>query len=259
MRSRGFVTVLMLAGFGITACGDGGEGGDTDTAGAAGDGVRGGALYDSWWDVLGVAAPTTDHPLWASRPDTTNTRSGAETWRCKECHGWDYEGKDGAYGSGSHLTGIAGVRGTAMTPSEVVAMLSDPNGHAFGSVLGEQDLADLAAFVDEYTIDTSIYIRADGSFIGDTTAAGKQAFAANCAGCHGEQGLNTTVVGGKPGFEDFPGLIANDNPPEFLHKVRFGQPGTAMPALAESMPNILGDLGAFAQTLPQKVEEDEKN
>ena len=44
-------------------------------------------------------------------------RAGADTWRCKECHGWDYAGKDGAYGSGDHRTGIVGVLGTAMTPS----------------------------------------------------------------------------------------------------------------------------------------------
>jgi len=38
-------------------------------------------------------------PLWATQ--SSNTRSGKDTWRCKECHGWDYMGVDGAYGSGS--------------------------------------------------------------------------------------------------------------------------------------------------------------
>lgn len=245
MRHHGFATALMLA----SACG-GDAGGDTDTDSVAGDGVRGGALYDAWWDVIAAEAPATDHPLWASRPDpASNTRSGADTWRCKECHGWDYQGKDGAYGSGGHRTGIAGVLGTTMTPSEVVALLSDPGGHAYGAVLGEQDLADLAVFIDQWTIDTSAYIAENAAFIGDP-AAGEQTFAATCASCHGALGLNTTVVGGEPGFEDFPGLIASDNPPEFLHKIRFGQPGTAMPPQAPT-PELLGDLGAFAQTLPQ--------
>lgn len=245
---RGIAAVLMVIGFG--ACGDGDAGGEVD-----GDGVRGGALYDSWWDVLGVPAPDTDHPLWASRPDTeSNTRSGADTWRCKECHGWDYEGKDGAYGSGGHRTGIAGVLGTRKTQAEIVDLLADPNGHAYGSVLGEQDLRDLAVFVSEWTIDTSEYVGPDGKFIGDPMA-GEQAFQSTCATCHGPQGLNTTVVGGEPGFEDFPGLIANDNPQEFLHKVRFGQPGTAMPPQADE-PEVLGDLGAYSQTLPQEPETD---
>src|SRR3990172_11800171 len=62
--------------------------------------AKGGQLYDKWWKAAGVAEPTGDHPLWATQ--TTNTRKGLDTWRCKECHGWDYKGKDGAYGSGSH-------------------------------------------------------------------------------------------------------------------------------------------------------------
>jgi len=71
-----------------------------------GNSVTGGLLYDQWWVVTGAEQPTEDHPLWASQ--STNTRSGPDTWRCKECHGWDYQGADGAYGSGSHLTGFPG-------------------------------------------------------------------------------------------------------------------------------------------------------
>ncbi|MBI4316176.1 MAG: hypothetical protein HY679_09580, partial [Chloroflexi bacterium] len=83
-----------------------------------GDPVRGGLLYDTWWEVIdsekghseameGMSEPTTDHPLWKTQ--TTNTRTGPDTWRCKECHGWDYKGVDGAYGGGSHKTGFAGI------------------------------------------------------------------------------------------------------------------------------------------------------
>lgn len=249
---RVIAAVLMVIGAG--ACGDGDGGDDGSASGEVdGDGVRGGALYDNWWAVIDAEAPGTDHPLWASRPDTaSNTRSGADTWRCKECHGWDYEGANGAYGSGGHRTGIAGVLGTRKTQAEIVDILADAGGHAFGSVLGEQELRDLAVFVSEWTIDTSEYIGPDGKFISDAVT-GEQTFQSSCATCHGPQGLNTTVVGGEPGFEDFPGLIANDNPQEFLHKIRFGQPGTAMPPLAES-PEVLGDLGAYAQTLPQQPE-----
>jgi len=61
---------------------------------------RGGQLYDEWWKVTGAEAPTSSHPVWATQ--STNTRTGEDTWRCKECHGWDYLGAEGAYGSGSH-------------------------------------------------------------------------------------------------------------------------------------------------------------
>ena len=68
-----------------------------------GDPIRGGLLYDKWWKPVGADAPEDDHPLWATQ--STNERSGGDTWRCKECHGWDYQGADGAYGDGSHFTG----------------------------------------------------------------------------------------------------------------------------------------------------------
>src|SRR3990172_4994333 len=75
----------------------------------------GGKLYDNWMKTAGVATPAGNSPIWATQ--TTNKRIGADTWRCKECHGWDYKGKDGAYGGGSHRTGIAGILNTAgVTP-----------------------------------------------------------------------------------------------------------------------------------------------
>ena len=50
--------------------------------------AHGGRLYDKWWAEIEAPEPTEDNPLWALQ--TTNTRSGSTTWRCKECHGWDY-------------------------------------------------------------------------------------------------------------------------------------------------------------------------
>ncbi|MCP3904086.1 MAG: hypothetical protein GY715_10675, partial [Planctomycetes bacterium] len=60
------------------------------------DGVRGGQLWDKWWVVTGAAEPVGDHPLYPP----AGTQTGSTTWRCKECHGWDYKGVDGAYSSG---------------------------------------------------------------------------------------------------------------------------------------------------------------
>ena len=67
-----------------------------------------------------------DHPLWQLRPDqTTNTRTGAATWRCKECHGWDYMGVDGQYGHGPHKTGFPGILDTPMSQSDLLILLTD--------------------------------------------------------------------------------------------------------------------------------------
>ena len=80
--------------------------------------------------MAGIAAPTTDHALWSlqsqSMPPGTNTRTGASTWRCTECHGWDYVGANGAYGvAGSHYTGFSGVLGSTRSPESVFSLLKE--------------------------------------------------------------------------------------------------------------------------------------
>jgi mono/diheme cytochrome c family protein len=219
--------------------------------------VRGGAMYDNWWAVTGAATPTADHPLWASRPDTTrNTRTGPDTWRCKECHGWDYKGVNGAYGGGSHRTGIAGIFGTTKTAQEVFDLIK--TNHGYGTIgLTDEDILDLAAFVTEGLIDTDGIIGADKSFIGDA-GMGQTLYVSGiganigCATCHGPLGL--TPPPGHPEFTDYIGFLSNENPWEFQHKVRFGQPGTAMPSSVAgggTTPDV-ANLGAYSQTLPKE-------
>ena len=47
---------------------------------------EGGLLYDKWWKAAGVDEPAGDQALWATQ--STNTRSGADTWRCPACR-WE--------------------------------------------------------------------------------------------------------------------------------------------------------------------------
>jgi len=43
--------------------------------------------------VASLNAETAAAGVQASRHDPeSNPRTGADTWRCKECHGWDYKG-----------------------------------------------------------------------------------------------------------------------------------------------------------------------
>ena len=222
-----------------------GEGEATSSRSAS----RGGRLYDNWWKEAGVEEPSSDQPLWAFQ--TTNTRSGVDTWRCKECHGWDYIGADGAYGSGSHYTGFPGVYGVeSKTFDEIVAILSGSTnpGHDF-SAMGDDAIVDLATFLQLGMVDFTPLIDAETkSAVDGDTAHGQELFAI-CAVCHGEDGRLLNF-----GSEDEPEYIGTIalNPWEFLHKVRAGQPGTAMPASIDgdwSMKD-LQDLLAFAQTLP---------
>jgi len=212
---------------------------------------QGGKLYDTWWEVLGLEAPEGDQPLWASQ--TTNTRSGVDTWRCKECHGWDYSGAEGAYGSGSHFTGFQGVLGASdMTAEEVAAWLdgsANPS-HDF-SVMGEAGMQALVTFLREETYAASAYIGADKTAVGDP-AAGKSMWDGTCSICHGIDGR--TMNFGSAEEPEFVGTIARDNPWEFIHKAAFGQPGAPMPSglrLGWSLDEI-ADLLAFAQTLPSQ-------
>jgi thiosulfate dehydrogenase len=238
---------LLLVGS-INACGSDDGGGGTNSGAAP---VRGGALYDSWFAVLKLPAPTPDHPLWSTRPDMmTNPLKGADTWRCKECHGWDYKGALGAYGSGSHKTGFAGIMNSMKSESEIVDSLK--NKHGYGQVgLPDDALSDLAKFVKLDLIDTSQIVNSDKTFKGDA-AKGKTVFASTCQVCHGENGLNAMPTGSAGMFDEFPGKIASENPWEFVHKVRYGQPGYEMPPQAQVLTVAqLGDLGAHTQTLPK--------
>ncbi len=83
----------------------------------------GGRLYDNWMTALGVEGPNSTHPAW---PSSNNKKTGNVTWRCKSCHGWDYLGANGNYGSGSYLTGIGGVRGViGRDPAEIAKLQTD--------------------------------------------------------------------------------------------------------------------------------------
>ena len=150
--------------------------------------VRGGQLYDKWWEVLKVDVPEGDHPLWSTQ--STNTRSGGDTWRCKECHGWDYKGAEGAYGTGSHFTGFPGVFGAqSKSLDEIVAILdgsSNPD-HDF-SAMGDSAIADLGAFLKDGLVDYSPLIDAETKAANGGDVAHGEELYAGCVACHGERG-----------------------------------------------------------------------
>jgi len=214
--------------------------------------MMGGQLYDKWWTVAsGASEPTEDQALWSTQ--TTNTRSGSTTWRCKECHGWDYKGADGAYSSGSHYTGFTGVF-EAMTKSvsEVLDILKggvNPD-HDFSTAMDDDALMDLAEFITEGgVVDVSVYINSDKTISGADTGHGNELYNTVCYICHGADGKTLDFGDG-----EYVGTLSNDNPWEILHKIRFGQPGTAMPSSEDIGWSIQDavDVLDYCQTLPEE-------
>ena len=220
--------------------------------------AQGGLLYDTWWKVVaGASEPKENHPLWASQ--STNKSTGSATWRCKECHGWDYKGKDGAYGKGGRYTGFPGVWGAAQkkTVAELAAFLGDranPKHNAFAA-FRPADIADLANFLKYGVVDMAKYVDyATKKPIGADAARGKSAYDKLCTGCHGPDGKKLNFGDDKK--PEYVGTVARENPQEFLHKSWVGQPGSdpAMPSMLVvgwSIQQVV-DVLAYAQTLPEK-------
>lgn len=203
--------------------------------------ARGGKLYDKWFKVIDTKKPEGTHALYPKEG-----KKGKDSWRCKECHGWDYQGKDGAYAKGSHFSGIKGINGAKGKPvAEIVAILSDSK-HGYGDKMAAADLNDLALFVSKGQVDMDMYIdRASKKTKGDVEA-GKQKYNTVCAQCHG-------VKGDEP--KEMSKTLGNNtsgNPWEALHKILNGQPAEKMPALRAMNRQDAVDILAYMQTLPQE-------
>jgi mono/diheme cytochrome c family protein len=228
--------------------------------------TQGGLLYDKWWTASGRPEPVGDHPLWAQQ--STNTRTGSSTWRCKECHGWDYQGKDGVYGNqeNSHYTGFPGIlAANTKTPLDVFCSIRSgtPNApeHGFSEALSTDQLFNLTAFVTaaqeaDYpsgVINMTDWIGEDAVPLNAIIESGGALYTnpeIGCAGsgCHGDNGTRQSEPLGE---------LARKNPWETQHKIRFGHPGSAPPMPAYGNPSYphpltlqqINDVIAYVQTL----------
>jgi len=201
--------------------------------------VRGAKLYDKWYKVIHVEAPTVSHKLYPA----SNAKIAADpagNWRCKECHGWDGKGADGAYATGGHASGIKGINGMAGgDPAAVVAVLKS-EGHGFADKLSDENMNDLANFVVYGQIDYSVFL--DGKTALGDAEKGKQVYNTTCINCHGADGKLPKEM---PPLGSLVG-----NPWEVLHKIMNGAPNEAMPGLRAFDHQIGVDVLAFLATLP---------
>lgn len=202
--------------------------------------ARGGRLYDKYWAENGAAKPTGDHPAYTVKG---GKYGGDTSWRCKECHGWDYKGKDGAYAKGGHATGIKGIHGAAgRDPAAIAALLRDKTHGYTEAQLSGKDASDLALFVSRGQGNLAKLLGADNKVKGDG-AKGVAYFNTLCAGCHGVDGKK--VKDGPP-----LGSVA-DNGAEMMHKLLNGQPGEGMPSLRALDHQIAADTAVHLLKLPK--------
>jgi thiosulfate dehydrogenase len=208
---------------------------------------NGALLYDNW-PKLKKADIKDTHPLYPP----TSKKSGKPTWRCKECHGWDYIGKDGRYKKGSHFTGIDGIYDEKTeNPQDLFDELTDQKEmHDFSEYLSENDIWNLVKFILEGQIDIRTVIDDQGKAKGDV-ANGKILYNANCSACHGKDGNEIDFKYKKDGLQGV-GWLAKDNPQESIHKIRWGHPGSDMPSMvidAKLIDQDAVDILAYSQLL----------
>jgi mono/diheme cytochrome c family protein len=208
--------------------------------------TRGGTLYDKWYGALAKEPPKNTHPAYPA----AGKQKGSSTWRCKECHGWDYKGVKGAYAKGSHYTGVMGVRNMTHAPLDSIVAILKGDTHGYGKLMSDDDLTALAHFVAHGQVDMDEYIdRATKKAKGDA-ANGERMFQTICARCHGSDGKLINFK--TPPKAEYIGTVAKENPWETLHKIRMGQPGVPMISMLAFDIQDHVDILAYAQTLPAK-------
>ena len=201
--------------------------------------VRGGRLYDTWYKENKRDVPPGVHPAFpAALAKNIEPRA---TWRCKECHGWDYRGLMSADGKETVIKGISAMANGSI--EAVMVQLRNPTHHRFEKLLSVRDLLDVATFVTKGQVNMDDFIdRKTRKARGDAKAYAAH-YQTICATCHGAAGRDIRTM---PPL----GRVATVDPYRALHGIFNGHPGEAMPALLAFPRELSIGLLAYIQSLP---------
>lgn len=179
----------------------------------------GAQLYDDWPRALRLAGPFQRHPLWSG---SSNVRA-QETWRCVNCHGWDFRGSAGVGGDLGVVGDVPGLRHlVGAGVSDIRAMIRNDR-HGFSSVpLNPEALNYLAGFLAKGQTAT-VELVGRARTLGVDRAAGGERYASVCQICHGPDG-DALNLGTERAPETL-STLARRLPWRFLHTVRFGHGG----------------------------------
>lgn len=207
--------------------------------------VRGARIYDDFTIELAATVPGPN-PLLALANEPTAGVTDTDSWRCSQCHGFDYEGgvftfnngatnnlleivydvrwRDEGYIADFLFTGFDAWDGTAVV-----------NVHNYSTLLTPQAIVDVSDFVANELYDTHMYVRAasngslgdhmNGMALYNSVPPVNGAIPPiirvnganfNCVDCHGADGL---LVAGVDLYN-----VAWTDPFMFMHRVLFGSP-----------------------------------
>jgi len=217
--------------------------------------AAGGRIYDNWWEALDRDEPEGSNPAYAATGNTEQT--GAATWRCKECHGWDYQGATGIYSKGGHFTGVKGTMGVRGWSSEaILPILRDANHPYTPEMISDDEMLRVAAFLSKGQVDMRAFIdyetRTMIPGVGDVDR-GRAIFQTTCAACHGFDGR--ALDWGAAGQHNFIGTEAASLPDEVYNKISNTHPGAAMINLRAFSQDDRVSVMAYIAGLPTGVDE----
>lgn len=210
--------------------------------------ASGGRIYDNWMEALDREMPESTHP---SYPEDA-TQTGVTTWRCKECHGWDYLGNEGIYSGGSHFTGIIGIDGAIGADEVAIATQLRGEPHFYTTdMIDDDELRRIAAFVSRGQVDMSKFVNLETrEIIPGDIENGRAIFQTTCAACHGFDGRRLDW-----GDDNGPAYVAteaNAAPDEVINKILNAHPGVEMINLRAFGEAAAGDVLTYIATLPQE-------
>jgi mono/diheme cytochrome c family protein len=230
------------------------------------DGIAGGKLFDKFWaSETGWTAPTGIN--------ASDISDYGNFYRCKQCHALDQRGQEGVYAGRAPKISRPNVGPSLLEPiandgiDEIFNSIKNASGRLvdtaktqdgtdsslggdvmpnYGSILTDIQIWDIIKFLKSDRIDgSSIYdLTVSGTYPNATVtfsnigkdgdaAAGDTYYAANCAACHGSNGLGGAFPITDEGATVGVGMFGRDEPQSVQHRVKFGNPGTVMPVFSD--------------------------
>ena len=274
------IALAALLSAGVAACGDdltGPDAGPPEFASA--DGINGGLMYDLFW------AQQTGFDQ--ADPNLAIFAASSNFFRCKQCHGWDGLGSQGAYASRAPKTSRPNVSALNLrtiaaqeSPQQLFDALERSSGRRgleadlasydpatnptvgdlmpdYGEILTDAQIWDLVRYLKVEALDTSeLYdITIVGAYPSGVVTYSNIGEGGDAARGHELFQSTCAFCHGFDGAEILVdggsytvGRHLRAKPYEDQHKIKFGQPGTSMISILTDLDDIKSLYKALTDT-----------